>query len=141
MNWIGYGMSLAEAVRHKSKDPSTKVGAVILDKDNRVVSTGFNGPPSRMDDSKVDWTRPAKYDYVLHAEENAILFAGRRLHGCTLYVTGHPCPHCALVTIQSGIRRVVASPLPIQMMCDERILMSQKLFRLSGVELVLVEES
>lgn len=96
MNWDQYFMSMARAAAAKSKDPSTRVGAVIADVEQRIVSTG----------------REIKLLRTLHAEENAILFAGRRLHGCTLYATHPPCAHCAAVIIQAGIRTVFSMPPP-----------------------------
>jgi dCMP deaminase len=98
-------MQLAELVATYSKDASTKVGAVIVDKDNRVVSLGFNGFPKGTN----DWptSREVKLLRTVHAELNAILFAKRDLSGCTIYVTHAPCSHCAAAIIQTGISRVI----------------------------------
>ena len=74
-----YFMGIARAVAMKSKDPKTKVGAVIVDADNRIVSTGYNGMPYKCDESKLSWERPHKYHYVIHAEMNAVLNARRDL--------------------------------------------------------------
>lgn len=111
VNWDQYFMSMAHAAAAKSKDPSTRVGAVIADAEQRIVSTGYNGPPRGTDDRAVT-DREIKLLRTLHAEENAILFAGRRLHGCTLYATHPPCAHCAAVIIQAGIRTVFSTPPP-----------------------------
>lgn len=111
MTWDDYFMGLAHSVAAKSKDPSTKVGAIIVDADRRLVSTGFNGPPRNTIDTP-DTDRDIKLLRTLHAEENAILFAGIRLTGCTLYSTHHPCAHCAAVIIQSGIGFVIHPPVP-----------------------------
>lgn len=95
-----------------SKDPSTKVGAVIVDEQQRLVSLGFNGFPRGVDDSPDRYLdRPKKYTMVVHAEANAILTAGRQLQGCTLYSSLLTCNECAKLVIQSGISRVVAPEL------------------------------
>lgn len=118
-DWDGYFLNIAEVVRGKSKDPSTKIGAVIVGPENQILSTGFNGFPRGVDETLlVRWERPAKYDYVEHAERNAIYNAARHgiaLRGCTLYFVGMgppttPCTDCARATIQSGITRVVSRP-------------------------------
>lgn len=111
MKWDEYFMGLAYAAAAKSKDPSTQVGAVIVDNDRRIVSVGFNGPPRGVDDTNSYSSRELKLLRVLHAEENAILFAGRSLRDCSIYVTHHPCAHCAAVIIQAGIRNVFHPPV------------------------------
>lgn len=105
MSWPQRFMELAALVASWSKDPSTKVGAVIADSRNRVVSMGYNGPPRLTADSSIA-DRDEKLLRTLHAEENAILFGGD-VTGCTLYVTHPPCAHCAAVVIQAGITNVV----------------------------------
>tara|TARA_R110000868_G_scaffold322391_4_gene583294 strand:- start:2139 stop:2561 length:423 start_codon:yes stop_codon:yes gene_type:complete len=106
--WDHRFLELAELVSTWSKDPSTKVGAVIVSPDNRIVSLGFNGFPVRVNDDDRLARREVKYKMVLHAEENAILFAGRRLGNCSIYTYPlSPCPHCASVIIQSGIDEVI----------------------------------
>lgn len=112
--WDQRFMELAAFIAQWSKDPSTKVGAVIVDPRNkRIVSTGFNGFPAGVEDTANRLgTREIKYEMVVHAETNALVFAGNQANGCTLYVTPlPPCARCAVLIIQSGIRRVV-SPIP-----------------------------
>lgn len=93
-----------------SKDPSTKIGASIKCSKNRVVSEGYNGLPQGMyDDPKILNNRDLKYRQILHAEENAILSAGRNLDGMTIYTYPiPPCLKCTSVLIQAGITRVVS---------------------------------
>lgn len=107
--WDERFLSLAEFVASWSKDPSKQVGAVIVDDKKRIVSLGFNGFPAGIaDDDRLD-DRETKYDIIIHAEINALLFAGRKLEGCTMYVWPiPPCCRCASQIIQSGISRVVA---------------------------------
>jgi len=101
-------MSLALVASLKSKDPSTQVGAVIIDnKTRKLVSSGYNGFPRYIDDDQIPQTRPEKYLYVVHAELNAILHAQRELSDCSLYVTVFPCSECMKAVVQSDIKRVV----------------------------------
>lgn len=103
-------INLARHVAAWSKDPSTKVGAVIVRPDRTVASVGYNGlprgvldTPARLDDREV------KYLMTVHAEANAILSAHEPVKGYTLYVAPlHPCANCAALIIQAGIARVVA---------------------------------
>ena len=105
--WHYRHMAAAELVASWSKDPSTQVGARIVDAQHRVISEGFNGPPRGVnDDPNID--RETKLRRTIHAEENALLFAGRSVEGCTIYVTHPPCARCAAKLIQSGLARVVA---------------------------------
>lgn len=102
------GMAFWAAVR--SKDPSTKVGAVIVGPDYDPRSTGYNGFPRGVAVTTGRLEHPFKYKYTEHAERNAIYLMARRgdsTLGCTLYSTLHPCVHCARGLIQSGIARVV----------------------------------
>lgn len=107
--WDKNFLELAKAVSTFSKDPSTKVGAVIVDGDNRVVSIGFNGFPKGIkDDHRLD-DREMKYKIVVHAEMNALLFAERSVKGCRLYTWPFmPCSRCASAIIQAGISMVVS---------------------------------
>lgn len=101
-------LRLALEVASWSKDPSTQVGCVIVDQARRVVSLGFNGLPAGMRDTAERLSdRDLKLALTIHAEENALLFAGRPVHGCTAFVTRHPCAHCAAKLIQSGIGAVI----------------------------------
>jgi dCMP deaminase len=103
-------LALAETVAGWSKDPSTRVGAVIVDAKRRVVGLGYNGFPRGIADTERRLTdREQKYKMVVHAEANAILNATARVDGCTLYVWPvAPCSGCAKLVIQSGIERVVS---------------------------------
>jgi dCMP deaminase len=102
-------LNLAKEVATWSKDPSTKVGCVIVEPEtNRIMGVGFNGFPRGMVDNKELYEdRETKYARTIHAEANAVLNS-QKTEGCTAYVTHPPCTNCALVLIQSGISRVVA---------------------------------
>lgn len=107
--WDKNFLELAKTVSTFSKDPSTKVGAVIVDNDNRVISIGYNGFPKGVkDDHRLD-NRDLKYDMVVHAEANALLFANAPTKGCTIYTWPfQPCSRCASLIIQAGVQRVVS---------------------------------
>lgn len=113
ISWDEYFMGIAVLSSLRSKDPNTKVGAAIVDDDHKVVSIGYNGMPTGIDEEKISWNRgeglDSKYLYVCHAEFNAILNTrnGSALKGCTLYVTLFPCNECAKAIIQTGIKEIV----------------------------------
>lgn len=112
MNWDEYLMGIARAVAAKSKD-TTKVGCVITDRGHAILSTGFNDHPRFIADLPERRTRPEKYWWTSHAEENAIAQAARNgatLDGATAYTTLHPCSRCARSLIQAGIACVVVGP-------------------------------
>jgi len=110
--WDRRYLELAKIVSSWSKDPSTRVGAVVVN-DNRIVSVGYNGFPEGVDDTDERLQdRNLKLELVVHAEVNAVVSAKGRTDGGTLYVYpgfGSPnmCTRCAGIVIQSGVRRVV----------------------------------
>lgn len=138
--WDERYLGLAQYISTWSQDPSTKVGAVIVDKDNRPVSFGFNGLPKGVIDSPERLNnRDVKYKMIVHAERNALLFAKTNLDECTLYTWPlQPCAACTAMIIQSGIKRVVS-----QYQNNERWLadfaLSMEMFSEAGVTLELVE--
>lgn len=113
-NWDKRFLGLAEHVATWSKDPSTRVGAVIVRPDFTVASIGYNGFPRGMSDkSSLYEDREVKLSRIVHAEMNAILHAREPLKGYTLYTFPVlTCDRCAVHVIQSGISRVVASVAP-----------------------------
>lgn len=106
MNWDYKFLDLAEHISKWSKDPSTKVGAVIVDDKNRVISIGYNGVPRGVNEP-VSGDREQKLLRTIHAEENALAFAYRDVEGCRMYVSFPPCAHCAAQIIQRGITEVI----------------------------------
>lgn len=113
ISWDEYFMGVALLAAQRSKDPSTQVGACIVDSNKRILSTGYNGFPKGCSDDEFPWNRDeslgeTKYPFVVHAELNAILNAsGKSLAGATLYVALFPCNECAKAIIQSGISEVI----------------------------------
>ena len=110
--WDVRFLKLAHEVASWSKDPSTKVGCVLV-KDKKVVSLGYNGLPAGVEDSLERLSnREIKYEITVHAEVNAVTTAalhGVSTNGATAYVTFHPCSRCAAVLINAGISTVVVS--------------------------------
>ena len=104
-----WALDLADHAAKRSRDPSTKVGAVILRPDNTVASMGYNGFPRHTNDSaEIYLDRQRKLLRTVHAELNAILTAREPLHGYTIYVSPlFSCANCAASIIQSGISRIV----------------------------------
>lgn len=111
ITWDEYFMGVALLAAKRSKDPNTQVGACIVDENNVILSTGYNGFPVGCSDDDFPWDREGdqtKYPYVVHAELNAILNAsGKLLRGAKIYVDLFPCNECAKAIIQSGIKEVV----------------------------------
>ena len=105
-------LKLAKEVSTWSKDPSTKVGAAIVDDNKQVISLGYNGFAKDIEDTDERYAdrENTKYKIIIHSEENAILFAERsRLKNSSLYVWPlMPCARCAAKIVQVGIKRVVA---------------------------------
>ena len=132
---------IARAVASLSKDPSTKVGAVIVADDGTVLCMGYNGFPRGVIDSEPRYQdKQTKYKLVSHAESNAIAQAARhgiRVEGSTLIVTAlYPCSSCAKQIIQAGIKQVfyphVHNPNPLW---AEEWKISQLMFNEAGIKL------
>lgn len=103
-SWKQYFMEMAEHVSTRSTDPSTKHGCVLVDAEHRIVSTGYNGPPRGFPNEDVPDTRPEKYYYMIHAEDNACLYAQRRAYYA--YITGFPCAACFRRLCQMGVKEI-----------------------------------
>ncbi|WP_037029061.1 deoxycytidylate deaminase [Psychrilyobacter atlanticus] len=112
LSWDEYFMGIAVLSGQRSKDPSTQVGACIINEDKKIVGAGYNGFPKGCSDEEFPWGRDGgfletKYPFVMHAEQNAILNSIKNLKNCTIYVGLFPCHECAKSIIQSGITNVV----------------------------------
>jgi dCMP deaminase len=113
LSWDDYFMAVALLSAQRSKDPSTQVGACIVNTEKRIVGVGYNGFPTGCSDDTLPWGREGeflgtKYPYVCHAELNAILNSvPGNLNNCTIFTALFPCNECAKVVIQAGIREVV----------------------------------
>ena len=111
ISWDEFFMGVAVLAAKRSKDPNTQVGACIVDENNVIISTGYNGFPIGCSDDEFPWDREGeitKYPFVVHAELNAVLNAsGKSMRGAKIYVALFPCNECAKAIIQSGIKEVV----------------------------------
>ncbi|GAB4336539.1 MAG: cytidine/deoxycytidylate deaminase family protein [Calditrichia bacterium] len=113
LSWDDYFMGIAIFTSLRSKDPSSKVGAVIVNKENRIVGTGYNGFIAGIQEEGFPWEREGewlqtKYPYVVHAEANAILNSTiSSLEGCRIYTTLFPCNECAKHIAQKKIKEVI----------------------------------
>ncbi len=137
LTWDEYFMGIALLSSQRSKDPSTQVGACIVNDDNHIMSVGYNGMPRFCSDDAFPWNKDgdalnSKYFFVCHAELNAILnFRGGSLRDCRVYTTLFPCNECAKAIIQAGIKEVIY-------MCDKykdtaSVIASKKMFDFARV--------
>ena len=140
-DWNKRFIELAQFISTWSKDPSSKIGAVIVDRNRRIISTGYNGFARGVSDERSRYdNRELKYRMVLHAEENAILFAKQKLDGCSIYVTVMPpCSHCAALIIQSGIKNVFVPKSPIPERWKDSVELTESMFYEAGVSLNFVD--
>ena len=144
--WDKRFLNLAEHIAQWSKDPSTQVGAVIADADNRIVSVGYNGFPKGVNDNEGRYeNREQKYSLIVHGEINAILFAQKGLKNTTLYTWPMPpCERCAGFIIQSGLQTVVSIEPPTEAMnkrWKESLSISEMMFEESNINLRIYEAS
>ena len=134
----------AEAARGRSKDRSTKVGAVVIDDDFNVRISGYNGMPRGVDDDvEARHERPLKYAWTAHAEENCVAQAARigvSLKDCTILLTSlFPCTTCSRLIIQSGIKRVIAPKVCDNSRWDEQAAIALEMLLEAGVEVEYYE--
>ncbi len=137
ISWDEYFMGVSLLAAQRSKDPNTQVGACIVDQNNIIISTGYNGFPKGCSDDTFPWERTGentKYPYVVHAELNAILNSGgKSLQGASLYVSLFPCNECTKAIIQSGIREIVY--LSDKYADTQATLASKTMLKAAGVEM------
>lgn len=138
LSWDEYFMGIALLSSMRSKDPSTQVGACIVNSEKRILSMGYNGMPRCCSDDEFPWDKEgapleSKYLYVCHAELNAILnCASGNVRGCTVYTTLFPCNECAKAIIQSGIAEVVY--MSDKYSDSDSVLASKRMFTTAGVK-------
>jgi dCMP deaminase len=118
LDWDRWFLEMAVHVATKSKDRSTKVGCVLVGQDNEVLSVGFNGFPRGVnDDVEERHERPLKYQFVEHAERNAVYNAARqgiKTLGCKAYLNCYspPCQDCTRALIQPGLKEIITTDIP-----------------------------
>ena len=139
LDWDETFMLMSDLIAKRSKDPSTQVGACIVNDYNVIVGLGYNGFPRGCHDDKLPWCREGeillktKYAYVVHAEVNAIMNANSSVRDCRIYVSLFPCNECAKAIIQGGIKEVVYAS---NKYADIDIFKAaRKMFEVSGVVL------
>jgi dCMP deaminase len=137
-SWDRYFLDIAEQVSRRSPDPNTRHGCVIVDAGNRVLSTGYNGPVSGLPHEIVHFERPDKYDWFIHAEDNAVAFARCDLRGTTAYITGTPCAACFRRLLQVGVRRIVQGERQSACLNDRERQACLQMARALGVEWVTI---
>lgn len=133
--WTRRWLDLATFFATWSKDPSTKVGCVLVGDNKVLLSQGYNGLPRGVADLPLRMERPAKYLWTSHAEESAVAHAARigvSLAGCTAYVTHCPCSRCARSLIQAGVAKVITGPGQTNMEPEE-FAVAATMFREAGV--------
>jgi dCMP deaminase len=139
LSWDEYFMLQAMMASFKSKDPSTRVGAVFVDEKNHQITMGYNGFVAGIDESQLPWGKDTsvslehqKYAYVVHAETNAILHSTRSLADSTAYVTLFPCHECAKLIASSKVKEVVF--LSAKYADTESHRIACKIFDLAGIK-------
>lgn len=143
--WLQRYLELAEYISQWSKDPSTKVGAVIVRPDNSVCSVGFNGFPRGVDDDPARYAdRELKYKLIVHGEINAMAFTNECLDGYTLFTWPFlPCSRCAGFIIQNKIKTVVAPKLTGELAkrWEESLNLTKSMFTEAGVAYIEIEKT
>lgn len=115
ISWDRYFLNIADAVAKKSKCLKRQVGCVIIDRYNRICSTGFNGRPRNCEEVKICKRQDVEsgtnfhiHCGEVHSEQNALIFSNfSEIQGGSIYITCAPCEQCALLIMQSGINNVV----------------------------------
>ena len=136
--WKGRYLKLAREIAGWSKDPSTKIGCVIIGSKGQVLAQGYNGFPRGIQDTPERYAdRPTKYKYVVHAEMNAIYnasYSGVSLDGSVLFVHGLPvCSECAKGIIQVGIKNIVMPWQEIPATWQDSWNLTQQMFKEAGI--------
>jgi dCMP deaminase len=144
-NWDKRYIELAAHVASWSKDLDARVGCVIVSPTfGRVLTFSFNGFPAIVTDNLEHLQKEDKLDRTIHAEQNALIYAGREARGCHAYIVGKPvCNTCAIMLIQAGIRRVVAAPplLDSDEKWDKRGRIALTMFKDAGVGFVPIKDN
>jgi dCMP deaminase len=140
VSWTNYFLGLAFVASQKSHDIHTQHGCVITDKNNRILGLGYNGFPRGLDDISLPKNRPDKYDWMIHAERNALANCTIRPENGIAYVTGQCCNSCIMSLWQEGIKKVVMADSHGTVLFDEK---QKNIFdtfvSMSGIEIITVK--
>ena len=145
--WYKRYLHLAKEIAEWSKDPNTKVGAVVVGTKGQILSQGYNGFPRGIADSATRLkNREIKLSYIVHAEMNAIYnasYSGVSLDGATMFIYGLPaCSECAKGIIQVGIAKVIVSKTCIEARphWNESWKKSMDMFEEAGVKVFIIND-
>lgn len=142
-SWDVYFITMSFVAAQRSIDKHTKCGCIIVSKDKRILSAGYNGPIKNSDDSLIPLERPDKYAWIIHSELNAILsYSGSSsdMEGATIYVTTRPCHNCTKFIIQKGIKTIVYCDIANAKCVDEKDMsVSDKMLEEHDVKVKIVQ--
>lgn len=133
-DWIEYYLDMAEDASKRSHDSETKCGAIITDKDFKILGSGYNAFPADVEDSLLPNYRPDKYGFVIHSEINAILNCHTKPDkNGKIFITAAPCLSCLIMLWQFGIREVYHKQVLVNMTQNEEYLVNRAIFdKVSG---------
>jgi len=143
-SWDEYFLILASMVSLRSEDPDIKHGAVIVNRQNHIIGTGYNGPIKGSDNSLIPFSvRDEKRKWMIHAEENAMLnvtqSSSERGDSCRIYITGQPCNNCLQRIINFGIKTIIMMDRPGSITENEETeSMRRKIMDMSGTNLIKI---
>ena len=145
LDWDTTFMGVAILMAGRSKDPNTRHGAVIVNQNNRIIGTGYNGFARGVSDDIFPWTSPEKYDYSVHAERNAIDNSNTtNLTGCRIYLWSErgylPCSQCAAGLIQKGIEEIIIASKISENTKTYNWEPTKKMFEAVGLKVRILEE-
>lgn len=139
--WEYRYLEVAKKVSRWSKDPSTQCGSVIVDIDNKIVSTGFNGFPKHIFDNILRYKdRDLKYQLVVHSEINTLLQAKQSVKGFSIYSYPMiPCIRCCVTLIQAGITKIVTCPISKKLKIRWDPTLCEEILKEAGIELIYID--
>lgn len=144
-HWTEWFMRMVYLVASKSKDPRTKIGAVVVNSQNRLLSIGYNGMPIGVnDDVSERRERPLKYEYFVHGEANCCYSAanlGISLNNSILYTQGIPCTKCTQAIIQSGISKIVVHKQWMDWEQETKLAGTTSIYRENGISREMLDET
>lgn len=139
LKWDKRFLNLCEHISEWSRDPKTRVGAVIVNDDKQIIGHGYNGFPRGVIDSISRYhNRDLKIQLIVHAEANAILNANSSVKGCTIYTNKFTCNECAKLIIQSGIKRVISWQYEPESHWLNSYIAAQEMYKESKIEVILL---
>lgn len=139
-SWDNYFLGIAKVVSQRSHDIHTQHGCVITDQSNRILGVGYNGFPRGLDDNILPTSRPEKYEWIVHAERNALSNCVVRPDNGIAYVTGQCCNDCIKALWQEGVQTVVMAKNHGTHLFDEKAKNHFDTFvKMSGIKIFYIE--